>query len=127
MVSATPPLHATGHDVSRNSMTHATGGRGGANQLGRSGPVRTEGRTGRRASARAAVPGPAARRPPRRGGGRAPLDRNRPDVGRVDDGAPWFHRLFFFQAEDGIRDTSVTGVQTCALPIFISCGALIEW
>src|SRR5437763_961779 len=28
-----------------------------------------------------------------------------------------FHTLFFFQAEDGIRDTSVTGVQTCALPI----------
>src|SRR5437764_7740043 len=28
----------------------------------------------------------------------------------------WF--FFFFQAEDGIRDTSVTGVQTCALPIF---------
>src|SRR5437879_12962370 len=26
--------------------------------------------------------------------------------------------LFFFQAEDGIRDTSVTGVQTCALPIY---------
>src|SRR5882762_5067242 len=26
--------------------------------------------------------------------------------------------LFFFQAEDGIRDSSVTGVQTCALPIF---------
>src|SRR5260370_42253947 len=26
----------------------------------------------------------------------------------------WF---FFFQAEDGIRDSSVTGVQTCALPI----------
>src|ERR1017187_10860755 len=26
--------------------------------------------------------------------------------------------LFFFQAEDGIRDTSVTGVQTCALPIW---------
>src|SRR5437764_306459 len=25
--------------------------------------------------------------------------------------------LVFFQAEDGIRDTSVTGVQTCALPI----------
>src|ERR1017187_10520654 len=25
---------------------------------------------------------------------------------------------FFFQAEDGIRDTSVTGVQTCALPIW---------
>src|SRR5437763_17018999 len=27
--------------------------------------------------------------------------------------------IFFFQAEDGIRDTSVTGVQTCALPIWI--------
>src|SRR3989475_2988439 len=26
-------------------------------------------------------------------------------------------RLFFFQAEDGIRDLTVTGVQTCALPI----------
>src|SRR5256885_7415179 len=26
-------------------------------------------------------------------------------------------RLFFFQAEDGIRDYKVTGVQTCALPI----------
>src|SRR5205807_4787796 len=25
--------------------------------------------------------------------------------------------LFFFQAEDGIRDYKVTGVQTCALPI----------
>src|SRR5260221_7721529 len=27
------------------------------------------------------------------------------------------HGLFFFQAEDGIRDHCVTGVQTCALPI----------
>src|SRR5207237_1873003 len=27
---------------------------------------------------------------------------------------------FFFQAEDGIRDSSVTGVQTCALPIYLS-------
>src|SRR2546426_6950804 len=26
-------------------------------------------------------------------------------------------KLFFFQAEDGIRDYKVTGVQTCALPI----------
>ena len=25
--------------------------------------------------------------------------------------------MFFFQAEDGIRDDLVTGVQTCALPI----------
>src|SRR5687768_18401251 len=28
----------------------------------------------------------------------------------------WFF-FFFFQAEDGIRDVAVTGVQTCALPI----------
>ena len=27
--------------------------------------------------------------------------------------------LFFFQAEDGIRDYKVTGVQTCALPIWL--------
>src|SRR3712207_8311712 len=26
---------------------------------------------------------------------------------------------FFFQAEDGIRDIGVTGVQTCALPIWV--------
>src|SRR6266478_2753704 len=31
------------------------------------------------------------------------------------DGRPFF--FFFFQAEDGIRDLTVTGVQTCALPI----------
>src|SRR5438094_7312430 len=32
----------------------------------------------------------------------------------------WFyHRFsFFFQAEDGIRDRTMTGVQTCALPIY---------
>src|SRR2546421_5815714 len=29
--------------------------------------------------------------------------------------------FFFFQAEDGIRDLIVTGVQTCALPISTSC------
>src|SRR5437867_13362677 len=28
--------------------------------------------------------------------------------------------IFFFQAEDGIRVRTVTGVQTCALPIFVS-------
>src|SRR5699024_10160824 len=28
--------------------------------------------------------------------------------------------FFFFQAEDGIRDRNVTGVQTCALPIYFS-------
>ena len=30
--------------------------------------------------------------------------------------------FFFFQAEDGIRDDLVTGVQTCALPICIKSG-----
>src|SRR2546429_5120400 len=29
---------------------------------------------------------------------------------------------FFFQAEDGIRDVAVTGVQTCALPISFETG-----
>src|SRR5256886_9005491 len=28
--------------------------------------------------------------------------------------------FFFFQAEDGIRDLTVTGVQTCALPIYVA-------
>src|SRR5216683_6878374 len=31
--------------------------------------------------------------------------------------------FFFFQAEDGIRDLIVTGVQTCALPILMAEGA----
>src|SRR2546430_3834227 len=34
--------------------------------------------------------------------------------------------LFFFQAEDGIRDLTVTGVQTCALPIWIGDVASIR-
>src|SRR5688500_20193573 len=33
---------------------------------------------------------------------------------------------FFFQAEDGIRDYKVTGVQTCALPIFMGGNASIS-
>src|SRR5437868_15545134 len=32
---------------------------------------------------------------------------------------------FFFQAEDGIRDRNVTGVQTCALPIFRAAASLV--
>src|SRR2546430_8825173 len=32
-------------------------------------------------------------------------------------GEQWIKFIFFFQAEDGIRDLTVTGVQTCALPI----------
>src|SRR5437588_6207870 len=34
----------------------------------------------------------------------------------------FFFFFFFFQAEDGIRDHCVTGVQTCALPI---CGTVV--
>src|SRR6266446_7074141 len=39
--------------------------------------------------------------------------------------------IFFFQAEDGIRDYKVTGVQTCALPIYaalhgVTCGGGLE-
>src|SRR5258708_25559155 len=38
-------------------------------------------------------------------------------------------RIFFFQAEDGIRDDLVTGVQTCALPIFRDArtAGLLRW
>src|SRR5437868_14866630 len=38
--------------------------------------------------------------------------------------------FFFFQAEDGIRDRNVTGVQTCALPISATSRpsvALVRW
>src|SRR5215467_15650748 len=35
----------------------------------------------------------------------------------------WF--FFFFQAEDGIRDYKVTGVQTCALPIWLRRRAVV--
>src|ERR1039458_6947981 len=47
--------------------------------------------------------------------GRPEAGIERPDaaIGRLNNG------LIFFQAEDGIRDASVTGVQTCALPICI--------
>src|SRR2546430_7605599 len=34
---------------------------------------------------------------------------------------------FFFQAEDGIRDLTVTGVQTCALPIFAKQFVEADW
>src|SRR5690625_6180991 len=43
--------------------------------------------------------------------------------GAYNSGTPILYSFFFFQAEDGIRDGHVTGVQTCALPIFrISVG-----
>src|SRR5699024_3923779 len=35
--------------------------------------------------------------------------------------------FFFFQAEDGIRDRNVTGVQTCALPISALVGGVSGW
>src|SRR5689334_10872996 len=45
-----------------------------------------------------------------------------PEVHAYEVGNSTFHKIaatiyFFFQAEDGIRDGTVTGVQTCALPI----------
>src|SRR5258708_31512799 len=41
----------------------------------------------------------------------------------------WKFLFFFFQAEDGIRDDLVTGVQTCALPICLNRAQEIirEW
>src|SRR5207245_6930419 len=44
-------------------------------------------------------------------------------------GAPYFDSMlfFFFQAEDGIRDATVTGVQTCALPILIAGRRSPSW
>src|SRR5690348_17426371 len=56
-------------------------------------------------------------------------------VGYLDGGVFWvfvvdlfvfvlFFFFFFFQAEDGIRDGRVTGVQTCALPISKGRGLL---
>src|SRR5689334_21734886 len=36
---------------------------------------------------------------------------------RPEGDEKWFLEIFFFQAEDGIRVGTVTGVQTCALPI----------
>src|SRR5438309_11159461 len=37
-----------------------------------------------------------------------------------------FLYIFFFQAEDGIRDGTVTGVQTCALPIWAPWARLLR-
>ena len=37
----------------------------------------------------------------------------------------FFVFFFFFQAEDGIRDHCVTGVQTCALPIWLTGGLAV--
>src|SRR6266496_2128819 len=70
-----------------------------------------------RAAARSARIGGYRRGPARHGAGwscaQADILRARAaGPARVDANSP-----FFFQAEDGIRDLYVTGVQTCALPI----------
>src|SRR2546430_8843725 len=48
------------------------------------------------------------------------VDRLVPETGGAEWAAVSRRTLlvFFFQAEDGIRDLTVTGVQTCALPIY---------
>src|SRR4030042_4512182 len=40
------------------------------------------------------------------------------DTMSIDVCVEKIHYRLFFQAEDGIRDVAVTGVQTCALPIY---------
>src|SRR5947209_70747 len=66
-------------------------------------------------------PTESGRRTPMRGGPRdvaaAPNDGAAAHAGEAHDGEEERRLAFFFQAEDGIRDIGVTGVQTCALPI----------
>src|SRR2546430_9912899 len=61
----------------------------------------------RREGVHAASETTASNRPPGAGGGYPSGQRNSGSC----------YCFFFFQAEDGIRDLTVTGVQTCALPI----------
>src|SRR5256886_8819858 len=58
--------------------------------------------------------------------GAGPGPRTSPRARTIGDVSPseGASRRFFFQAEDGIRDLTVTGVQTCALPIFWIDGRL---
>src|SRR2546426_2732879 len=57
------------------------------------------------------------------------MDTHHPSVtadnSRLRSARPIF--FFFFQAEDGIRDYKVTGVQTCALPILASQVKIFNW
>src|SRR5256884_5297963 len=48
------------------------------------------------------------------------------DSGNEAFGKLMLYSVFFFQAEDGIRDVAVTGVQTCALPICSPSSAAIS-
>src|SRR2546429_6956901 len=52
------------------------------------------------------------------------LERN--SCGRTDLTDIMTLGIFFFQAEDGIRDVAVTGVQTCALPISQKREAILQ-
>src|SRR5256886_7429876 len=49
------------------------------------------------------------------------IDQQRDNRNEQRDGIMSILFFFFFQAEDGIRDLTVTGVQTCALPICSFC------
>src|SRR2546430_984004 len=64
---------------------------------------------------RAPGPQPGGRRGAVADGGLYGIAEDRDRHGR--GGGPRLRSVFFFQAEDGIRDLAVTGVQTCALPI----------
>src|SRR5437764_256885 len=66
-------------------------------------------------AARALAQGPPAAHGPRGRRRRRDRRRARPAAGTAPPDATLF--VFVFRAKDGIRDTSVTGVQTCALPI----------
>src|SRR5256885_12209788 len=46
---------------------------------------------------------------------------------KLRSGRESLKEFFFFQAEDGIRDYKVTGVQTCALPIFSPLASVSPW
>src|SRR5437867_8128992 len=48
-------------------------------------------------------------------------------MGAIDYALSRLLFFFFFQAEDGIRDRTVTGVQTCALPISFDPGSASRW
>src|SRR5207248_6658155 len=52
------------------------------------------------------------------------MKQKNPSLGEFMHPKPLFP--FFFQAEDGIRDRTVTGVQTCALPISCRLSARID-
>src|SRR2546430_3169490 len=83
--------------------------------------LRQRAAVGHGAESRLRLPGRAARAPRRAGENGTGSGRRLARSGEVRDaeegGVDRAGLLFFFQAEDGIRDLTVTGVQTCALPI----------